>query len=178
MKIYMQAKLIKFFVFLLVTVQLAFFVLAWTNVSLNLGGVVMQFTPNHMTFDDMQKLSVFLQSVGALIAIPEILILGLGFWYLHRFLSRVQHNSLFSLSNIRLLRNFVACLLLSIVWSILEPIFRVLAFKWLSQVPSTRYGMGVSSAELSLLLMVGLFFLIINIMHEGRKLEEENEAFI
>jgi hypothetical protein len=178
MNIYTQAKLIQVFVFILVLGQLAFFVLAWTNMPLTLGGVAMQFTPSHISFEEMQQMSVVLHGVGVVIALPEILLLAAGFWFLHQFLSRFQQDSLFSLTNTRLLRNFAACLLLSIVWSILEPIVRVLVFKWFSQVSTNHYAMGVSSAELSLLLMVGLFFLIINIMHEGRKLEEENEAFI
>lgn len=178
MNIYTQAKIIKLFLLLVMLVQVIFFVLAWTNVPLVLGGVVMRFTPNHITFDDVEQLPLLLQGLGAAIAFPEILLLGASFWYLYQFLSQVKMNSLFSISNIRLLRNFAACLFMSIVWSIAEPIVRGYAFQCFSTETSIHYAMGISSSELSLMLMVGLFFLITNIMHEGRKLEEENEAFI
>jgi hypothetical protein len=68
--------------------------------------------------------------------------------------------------------------LLSTLLSIIEPPLRTLVWRFGFGASGRRTAVGVSSEELLLVLVCALFFLITNLMHEGRRLAEENEGFI
>jgi len=55
---------------------------------------------------------------------------------------------------------------------------RDLAFNLLGNGQGYPISIDVGSSELLLILVCSLFYLIAGVMHEGRRLSEENEGFI
>lgn len=138
----------------------------------------MSINPNGLSFEDLKLISAPQRLLGATLGLPSLLLLGYGLWRLDRMLINFQTDAMFALSTIAHLRAFAAATLLSIALDIAVVPIRGALFGLLSTGKVGRIAMGISSEQLLLILVCGLFFLITNLMHESRRLAEENEGFI
>ncbi len=85
---------------------------------------------------------------------------------------------MFSVSSIGHLRAFAGGVALSTVWSIVELPARGLVFRHWSGTVEDPIKLGVSSEQLVLLLVYVVFFLVADLMHEARRVVQENEGFV
>jgi hypothetical protein len=156
--------------------QLSFFVLTWSG-ALPPGGVV-EMSAKGISAQDLRALALPQRVAGIALALPALLALCYGMSQLARLLVNVRRGATFDRATIGHLRAFAGATLLSTLMSIVEPALRTAIFRFGFDAPSRRYSIGVSSEELLLVLVCALFYLITNLMHEGRRLAEENEGFV
>ena len=97
---------------------------------------------------------------------------------LSRLLSNVRRGAIFERATIGHLRAFAGATLLSTLLAIVEPPLRTLVLQRLFGAPLSRYAIGFDSAQLMLVLVCALFFLVTNLLHEARRLAEENQGFV
>ncbi len=156
--------------------QLVFFVLGWSGV-LPLG-FFMQISPDGMSAAAARALAPAHRLAGVLAGLPVLLTLGYGLWRLLRALANIERRALFDLDTIAHVRAFAGAALASTCLAIVEAPVRTLAFRLIGNAPENRVSIGVTSTELLLILVCALFYLIIRLMHEGRRLAEDNEGFV
>jgi hypothetical protein len=178
MKITTQSTIIRYFLWTIFAIQIGLFILAWGNTLLSLDGGTMHVTPRGLTLEQMHSLRTDQRLLGGALGLGNLFLLLLGFWSLDQLLRSIQSTKVFALENIRFLRNFSAAMMCATFYAIIETPLRALAFRALPDLPKQALSIRVNSEELLLVLICSLFYLIINMMHEGRRLAEENEAFI
>jgi hypothetical protein len=170
---------IRMLLLVFVAIQLGFFVLSWVvPVALKGGSLVMQVAPKGLELDAVRAMPDSQRWIGLVLALPALLMLCRGGWHLDRMLSGFQKNAMFAIGTIAHLRGFAGATLLSVALSIVEVPLRAIVYRFGLGVPGVRIGAGVTSAELFVILVCGLFYLIAGIMHEGRRLEQENAGFV
>jgi hypothetical protein len=171
-----RCNLIRVLLAVCVIVQLAFFVLSWSS-WLGPDGVV-QISAKGMSVGAMRALDLPQRLAGMALGLPPLLALCYGMTRLSRLLVNVQRGASFDRATISHLRAFAGATLLSTLLSIVEPPLRAVVWRFGFGASGARYSVGFSSAELLLVLVCALFYLITNLMHEGRRLAEENEGFV
>ncbi len=171
-----QCTLIRALLALCVSVQVAFFVLSWSGF-LPVDGVV-QISAKGMSAAQMRTLDLPQRAAGIALGLPALLALCYGMARLARLLVNVRRGATFDRATIGHLRAFAGATLLSTLLSIIEPPIRTIVLRYGFGAPSPKFAVGVSSEEVLLVLVCALFFLITNLMHEGRRLAEENEGFV
>jgi hypothetical protein len=160
-------------------VQVSFFILAWmVPMPFELLWWVMQVLPDGINVADMQRLSSLYRLLGVLIGLLPLSFLVFGVIRLRQTLRELQRGAIFATRTIGYMRAFAGAVFASVTLSSLEPALRAIVFNLVSGTRSFRIGFDVTSNEVLLLLVCGLFYLIAAIMHEGRRLGEENEGFI
>lgn len=172
----METRVIRVLLAVCAIVQLAFFVLGWSGV-LPPGGVV-QISPAGLTSEALHALSTGQRMAGALAGLPVLLTLAYGLWRLLRALANIERRAMFGLDTIAHVRAFAGAVLASTILAILEVPLRALLLRLLPGVPGHTFSIGVSNDQLLLMLVCALFYLIIRLMHEARRLAEENEGFV
>lgn len=172
----LQCKLLRALLVLCALGQLSFFVLAWSSVLPP--GLFMQFSATGIGIDEVRALGAAQRLTGAALALPSLLTLVYGLWRLERMLARFDRGAMFGIATIAHLRAFAGAVLASTALAIVEPALRALAFRHLFGDLKAKVSMGVSSEVLLLVLVCSLFYLITNMLHEGRRLAEENEGFV
>ncbi|MBY0572458.1 MAG: DUF2975 domain-containing protein [Undibacterium sp.] len=178
MKIATQCQSIRVLLCIVFLFQCLFFVLAWSNIPLDVAGLHMYLTPSGLSFAQMGDLMPSQRLIGTLLGLPNIVAMAYGFWHLYALLISVQHRAIFSMKNIVALRSFAGAGFLATLATILELPLRHLCFKIFTKVDDRQVSFSITSEQLMLILVSCLFYLVINIMHEGRRLAEENEGFI
>ncbi|WP_195763569.1 DUF2975 domain-containing protein [Duganella guangzhouensis] len=160
-------------------VQVSFFILAWSApVPLQPLGWHMQVLPDGMTVADMQQLPSLQRLLGVVIGLLPLGFLVFGVIRLRQTLNELQRGAIFAARTIGYLRTFAGAVFASVSLASLERPLRAIALNLTSDHPSFEVRLDVTSNEVLLLLVCGLFYLIAAIMHEGRRLGEENEGFI
>jgi hypothetical protein len=161
------------------SIQIVFFLLPWiVPMPLELGPMHIQLDPEGMREVMVNELSVSQKITGILIGLPGLGALTFGFIRLGQTLKRFQQGRIFAVDTIARLRASAGAILLAIVLFTLEKPVRDLAFNLLGSGRSHPISIDVNSSELLLILVCSLFYLIAGVMHEGRRLSEENEGFI
>ncbi|MFZ6766723.1 DUF2975 domain-containing protein [Undibacterium sp. Di26W] len=178
MKINQLSRLIRPLLLLCAATEVAFFILAWTNTLLYLGPWSMYVAAKGLLIEQMRTMPTMEHSVGILLGLPALLCMLYGLWKLDRLLAGIQQKNLFSLQNIARLRTFSGAIALSTLLSIAEVPARTGVMRLLSGQQDGGFSVSVSSEELILLLVCIAFYLVTGMMHEGRRLAEENEGFI
>ncbi len=107
-----------------------------------------------------------------------LIALGYGLWRLHCALRNIALQALFSLDTIGHVRAFAGAALLSTVLAIIEIPLRALLLRGVLGEPLSALSIGVSNDQLLLMLVCALFYLVTRLMHEGRRLAEENAGFV
>ena len=138
----------------------------------------MRISPNGLNFEQVSQMALSQRVLGIALGLPSLLLLSFGLWRLDRMLINFQRNAMFAVSTIAHLRAFAGATMLAIVLDILVLPIRSILFNLMREGRIGSIAMGMSSEQLLLLLVCGLFYLITNMMHESRRLAEENEGFI
>lgn len=160
-------------------VQIVFFLLSWViPMPLTIGPINMQVAPDGMQGSRIDALTGAQQSAGMIVGVPGLVALTYGIFRLGRTLNGFQQGRIFAADTIAHLRASAGATLLSIVLFNLEKPLRGIAFNVFGDGKSYPVSMAVTSNELLLILVCSLFYLIAGVMHEGRRLSEENEGFI
>ena len=138
----------------------------------------MRISPNGLSFEQVSQMAASQRLLGIALGLPSLLALSFGLWHLDRMLINFKKNAMFAVSTIAHLRAFAGATVLAIAMDILVLPIRSILFNLMREGKVGHISMGVSSEQLLLLLVCGLFYLITNMMHESRRLAEENEGFI
>lgn len=162
-------RFVRILVMLAVASQLLAFVLAWT--SWLPSAFFMQLWPAGLSADGARVLDAGQRWSGMLLGLPSLALLCYGLWQLARLAANASRGAMFDLANIVCLRRFAGAILLSTAFAIIETPLRALAW-------NTPLSIGVSGDQLLVMLMCGLFYLVVRLMHEGRRLAQENEGFV
>lgn len=173
-----QCRLIRALLWLCFSIQLAFFILAWSSALPGLGWFGMRITPHGLNFEELSQMAPSQRLLGTALGLPSLFVLSFGLWRLDRMLTNFQKNALFAVSSIAHLRAFSGALVLAIGLDILVVPLRGALFNLMLQKKIGSISIGISSEQLLLLLVCALFYLITKMMHESRRLAEENEGFV
>lgn len=159
--------------------QLAYFLLAWIAPEpTQLGSVAVSFYPRGMGSNTVAALAPGLRWAGILCALPALLLLGYALLRLDRMLQACASGQMFALRTVGHMKAFAACLLGSLVLTVIEPALRAFVWRHGFGGPLRRVNVGVSSEELTLVLICALFFVVASMMHEARRIAEDNEGFV
>jgi hypothetical protein len=173
-----QCRLIRTLLWLCFVIQFAFFILAWSSALPGIGSFWMRITPNGLDFEQVSQMALNQRFLGVALGLPSLLVLSFGLWRLDRMLFNFQNNAMFALSTIAHLRAFAGATALAITLDIVVLPIRSILFNLMLEGKIGHMAMGISSEQLLLILVCGLFYLITNMMHESRRLAEENEGFV
>jgi hypothetical protein len=161
-----------------VLVQAAYFVMAWlVPHGVVLAGVHMVMTPKWLDSDTVAALASGPRAVAMLTGAPVLLLTACAAWRLDSLLRALQQGAYFAAATIGHLRAFAGAALAAMAWSVLDTLLRGLAWRTFFGIEG-YVNIGVSSEELLAMLVCLLFFLVAGLMHEGRRLAEENEGFV
>jgi hypothetical protein len=164
---------------LLGLLQLAYFLLSWFfPEAMQLGPVSVSFYPRGMQAGDVGGLAPALRWSGILIALPALSMLGYALLRLDRMLKACSAGQMFALATVAHMKAFSGCILVSLTLTIIEPLARTALWRIGFGSAAQPFHVGVSSEELTLLLVCGLFFVVASLMHEARRIAEDNEGFI
>ncbi|MCC2971485.1 DUF2975 domain-containing protein [Massilia sp. IC2-476] len=172
--------LVRILAALLGLLQLAYFLLSWCFPEASqLGPVSVVFYPRGMEPGAVAGLTQGMRWTGILLALPALLLLGYALLRLDRMLRACTAGRMFALSTVAHMKAFIGCVLASLALGIVEPVLRTLVWRHGFGDPAKGFfSVGVSSEELTLLLICTLFFVVASLMHEARRIAEENEGFV
>jgi hypothetical protein len=85
---------------------------------------------------------------------------------------------MFALPTVGHMKAFAASLLAALTLTVIEPALRALVWRHGVGSPAQAVKVGVSSEELMLVLICTLFYVVASMMHEARRIAEDNEGFI
>lgn len=171
-----ELRVIRLLLAVCVFLQLAFFVLAWGDLLPH--DLFMQMSAREMTVAEMRALAWPQRVAGAALGLPALLALCYGMWRLAQAVAQVERRALFDMATIGHLRAFAGATLAATLLAILEVPLRTLALHFGFHQPGVKLSIGVSSDQVLLILVCALFYLVTRILHEGRRLAEENEGFV
>jgi hypothetical protein len=174
-----HCRVIQLLLLVFLLIQTVFFVLSWVvPVSLKGGSVVVQVAGQGLAQGAAGAMPDTQRLVGLALALPALLMMFRAAWHLDRMLRAFRQLAMFAIDTIAQMRGFAGASFLSMTLSILEPPLRALVYRYVLAVPNVKITAGVTSSELFVILVCGLFYLIAGMMQEGRRLEQENEGFI
>lgn len=171
-----ECRVIRLLLAVCVFLQVVFFVLAWADLLPH--ALFMQMSARAMSVEQMRALTVAQRVAGAALAMPALLALCYGMWRLAQGVANVERRALFDLATIGHLRAFAGATLAATLLAIVEVPLRALALRVGFGQHGVPLSIGVSSDQVLLILVCALFYLVIRILHEGRRLAEENEGFV
>jgi hypothetical protein len=159
--------------------QLAYFLLSWiAPASTQVGPVAVSFFPRGMEAGAVAGLTPALRWAGTLCALPALAVLGYALVRLDRMLKACASGQMFALQTVGHMKAFAAGLLAALTLNVIEPALRALVWRLGLGGPARAVNVGVSSEELMLVLICALFFVVASMMHEARRIAEDNEGFI
>jgi len=173
------ARLARLLCILLALLQLGYFLLSWVAVEASqLGPVAVSFAPRGMAFGDVARLAPALRWSGLACALPALLTLGYALWRLDRMLDACARGQMFARRTVGHMKAFAGGVLATLVLTIVEPALRALVWKLGFGDRGRAVNVGISSEELTLVLVCALFFLLAAMMHAARRIAEDNEGFV
>ena len=171
--------IIRWLLLAFLAVQIGFFVLSWAMAGpLTLGPVHMQINPDGMSGGAVERLSYLQRLLGMLVGVPGLVALTYGIRHLGATLTDFQAGKIFAADTIGHLRTAAGATIAAVVLFNIEKPLRGLVFSLASSGQNHSIAIDVTSNELLLLLVCGMFYLMVGVMHEGRRLSEENEGFV
>lgn len=174
-----SARLVRAFCVLLALLQLGYFLLAWVFVEASqLGPVAVLFSPRGLEPGVVAGLAPALRWSGLACALPALLVLGYALCRLDLMLRACTRGQMFARRTVGHMKAFAAGILATLVLTIVEPALRALVWKLGFGDAGRAVSVGVSSEELTLVLICALFFLLASMMHAARRIAEDNEGFV
>lgn len=174
-----MCQVIRWLLMTFLVVQIGFFAVAWfVPMPLRLGPLLVQLSPEGLTDDAVLGLSLLQKVLGIAFGLPGLATLTYGVRRLGQTLRRFQRGAIFDADTIGHLRGFAGATLFSAILFNIEKPLRAMAFNLASDNWTYPVTVDVTSNELMLILVCSLFYLMAGVMHEGRRLAEENEGFI
>lgn len=161
--------------------QIAFFVLCWTFPEpMKLGPMDVHFDPQVLPPGASHQLDSSDRVVGVLVGLPGLLSLTYAMRRLGQMLNEFQLGNIFAARTIGHVRAFAGATVITSLLTNLEKPLRNLVLNLLNYNGASYYriSLEVTSNELLLLLVCGLFYVVIGVMQEGRRLARENESFV
>ena len=171
-----QCTIILWLLALCAALQTFFFILAWSTALPP--GLFMQMSATGLDVAQMRALGPGQRLAGAALGLPALLALLYGLWRLRSMLANVRRRLLFDLGTIAHLRAFAGAVLASTLLSVVEPLLRALVFRAGFGDAKAALSVGVTGEGLVLVLVCGLFYVVTGLMHEARRLAEDNEGFV
>ncbi|AZR82323.1 DUF2975 domain-containing protein [Thiomicrospira sp. S5] len=120
-------------------------------------------------------LSVPLQWLGFLAALPVILSLIYGLVNIDRLFRYYQQGIIFSYQQVRLFKHIAKALLLWVVTSMLYESAKSVVFTWQNPPGERLLTVGFGSAELMIMIVAAMTFFIAWVVEEGQNLSEEQK---
>lgn len=177
--LYRLCQAIRWMLLVFLGIQVCFFVLAWmVPMPMHIGPLAMQLAPEGLSIDAVRQLSTPQTMLGIVLGLPGLALLAHGVRHLGQTMRQFQQGAIFAATTIGHLRSFAGATLCSAVAFNLEPALRATIFNLMSSGRQHQIVAAFTSNELLLILVCSLFYLIAGVMHEGRRLAEENEGFI
>ena len=174
-----MCQVIRWLLLAFLLIQIGFFILSWIiPMPLKVGPLHIELDPDGMAAGSVHNLSLVQQTLGVVIGLPGLLALSYGINRLGRALAGFQTGKIFAMDTISQLRAAAASMLFSTVLFNIEKPLRGIAFNLAGNGRTYPVVLEVATNELLLILVCSLFYLIAGVMHEGRRLSEENEGFI
>ncbi|MBI3283239.1 MAG: DUF2975 domain-containing protein [Burkholderiales bacterium] len=179
-QLFRMCNVIRWMLLIFWLVQIGFFILSWAlQGPIKIGSIHMQFDLQVLPFGETVELDGMQRTIGVLIGLPGLLTLTYAVRRLGQMISQFQKGNIFATLTINHARTFTGAALITSVLSNIEKPLRNLILNLISSGDTGyRTPIEVTSNELLLLLVCGLFYLVVGVMQEGRRLSEENEAFI
>ncbi len=171
-----EANLLRFLLLACLVLQVSFYVLAWS--ALLPASLFMQMSVRDLSEAALRALTPAQSVAGATVGLPALLAVAYGLWRLNCALNNIGRRAIFTLDTIGHVRAFACAMLASTGLAILEVPLRSALFHYVFALPGEKLRIGVSGDQVLLTLVCALFYLITRMMHEGRRLAEENEGFI
>lgn len=164
---------------LLGALQLIYFVLSWlVPEASQIGPVAVSFSPRGMEPGAVAALAPGLRWAGIACALPALCLLGYALLRLDRMLRACAGGQMFALRTVGHMKAFAGSILAALLLTVIEPALRAVVWRLGLHAPEQRVNVGVSSEELTLVLVCALFFAIAAMMHEARRIAEDNEGFV
>ena len=160
-------------------IQFGYFCLAWLySGPLAIGPWTMRVQPADMSIAAVQALPTPQRWLAASLAS-----LSLGFLFyaalrLHRMLRCVEQGAFFSRQSIVHWRAFAGAMLFSVLAAILQLPLRELLLRFFWGSGPYPLKISITSQDVQLVVVCGVFYLIAAIMQEGQRLADENAGFI
>ena len=174
-----SSRVLRILALLFVMAQAGYFILAWLVPGpIHFGPISMSFTANGISPGGAYTLSPGARVFGAALSLPSLLLLCYALWRMDRMLRAFEQGRMFDLVSIAHLKAFAAAMLGSLALAIVETPLRALAYRHLLDDAKAKVTMIVSSEQLAVILVCALFYVIAAMMHEGRRLAQENEGFV
>lgn len=161
-----------------VALQILYFALCWGASNGYYIFVRMYFYPEGMSFEQLLHLGLPHRLTGIVCGLPVLGVLFYAVLQLNSILVSIKDGMIFSLRTIAAMQAFTGALLLYVVLSNLEKPLRALIINAMAKAPLLKVFFSLSSHEMLLILVCALFYILTAIMHEGRRLEEENKGFV
>lgn len=159
--------------------QLAYFLLSWVATdATQVGPVTMAFYPRGLEAGAVAGLTPAMRWAGTLCALPALLSLGYALVRLDRMLQACAGGHMFALPTVAHMKAFAASLLAALTLTVIEPALRGAVWHFGFHGAAGRIKVGVSSEELMLVLICTLFFVVASMLHEARRIAEDNEGFV
>jgi hypothetical protein len=160
-------------------VEIGFFALSWLiPMPLDFGPLRIAVTPDGMTAEAVRRLPRLAWIFGILIGLPGLIMLTYAVRWLGLTLRQFHQGEIFAVRTIGHLHAFAGATVCAALLFNLETPMRAIAFNLAAGTREHPVSFNVTSNELLLILVCGLFYLIVGVMQEGRRLAEENEGFI
>jgi hypothetical protein len=118
------------------------------------------------------------QGMSAATWSSALLLLGYALLRLDRMLQACAAGQMFALRTVGHMKAFAAGLLGALTLTVIEPLLRAGLWRLGFGGPLRPVNVGVSSEELMLVLICALFFVVASMMHEARRIAEDNEGFV
>jgi len=125
----------------------------------------------------LSAMSTAERALTILISLPALFFLMLALFRLFKLMRYFENREFFIMPSIRLLKGFCGAIFLYVLFSMVEPVLRILVFTLVSSVQEQALVLHLTDS-FDELLLCGMFYVVARIMEEGRRIAEENSEFI
>ncbi|PRC94547.1 hypothetical protein [Solimicrobium silvestre] len=126
---------------------------------------------------ELSEMPILIRVLTILVSLPALFFLTVALIRLLRLMHFFEKKEIFVMPSILLLKGFSGAIFLYILCSMVEPVVRMLVFTLVGSTQGQELVLHLTDS-FDELLLCGMFYVIVRIMEEGRRLAEENSEFI